>query len=96
MTWYHPEAACTSWRVLYKLLEEFEADPHTHIHLGEQYPVCQGSNWKKKRPLGHELTGSYGCVHPVLFALQAMGQTPVLGRFDLHCAEIERTRCETG
>lgn len=28
-----PEAACTSWRVLYSLLEEFEADLHTHIHL---------------------------------------------------------------
>lgn len=29
----YPEAACTSWRVLYALLQEFEADLHTHIHL---------------------------------------------------------------
>ncbi len=29
----YPEAACTSWRVLYSLLLEFEADLHTHIHL---------------------------------------------------------------
>lgn len=28
------------------------------------------------------------------FCLQAMGQTLVLGRFYLHRAEIERTRCE--
>lgn len=28
-----PEAACTSWRVLYAQLLEFEADLHTHIHL---------------------------------------------------------------
>lgn len=28
-----PESACTSWRVLYAMLDEFELDLHTHIHL---------------------------------------------------------------
>lgn len=28
-----PEDACTSFALLYKLLEEFESDLHTHIHL---------------------------------------------------------------
>ena len=27
-----PEDACTSFRALYKLLQEFEADLHQHIH----------------------------------------------------------------
>jgi regulator of cell morphogenesis and NO signaling len=28
-----PESACNTYRVLYKLLEEFEADLHRHVHL---------------------------------------------------------------
>jgi regulator of cell morphogenesis and NO signaling len=28
-----PESACNTYRVLYKLLEEFEADLHQHVHL---------------------------------------------------------------
>lgn len=28
-----PNVACTSWRVLYSLLQEFESDLHIHIHL---------------------------------------------------------------
>jgi regulator of cell morphogenesis and NO signaling len=28
-----PEAACNTYRVLYKLLEEFESDLHRHVHL---------------------------------------------------------------
>ncbi len=28
-----PEGACTSYRALYRALEEFEADLHQHIHL---------------------------------------------------------------
>jgi len=47
-----PEAACTSWRVLYKLLEEFEADLHTHIHLENNILFARAIQLEKETTFG--------------------------------------------
>lgn len=48
-----PEGACNTYRVLYKLLEEFEGDLHRHVHLENNILFPKAIALEQSSAIGH-------------------------------------------